>query len=97
MARLRTLVLALAVLSLVANLAAKTFAYQGDVHKSVRSGHSTAKRQQLERNPASWSIPVAVFVPPLWPEVSACAPVPSEPLLSADPDSCLFTRPPPSC
>ncbi len=89
--------LLLAALSLVVNLAGRTFAFDGDLHKTVRSGHITAKRQHMERDSASWSIPLAVFVPPLWPDVSERVAVASEPLVSVDLYSCLYNRPPPSC
>jgi len=96
LARLQTVILLSAVLFLVVNLAGRTFAYDGDQHKSARSGHGTAKRQHLERDSASWSIPLAVFVPPLWPEVSAHVATASEPVVPTCVDSCLYNRPPPS-
>lgn len=91
----RTAVLALSVLALVASLAGRTFAYQGDQHKAVSSGHVTPKRQKLERQAPAWSIPVAVFLPLLWTEFSESVTAPSDPLVSARPDSCLYKRPPP--
>ncbi len=86
-----------AAISLVVNLAGRTFAFEGDVHKTARSGHITAKRQHLDRDSVSWSIPLAVFVPPLWPAISEQVAVASEPLVSVDLYSCMYNRPPPSC
>ncbi len=97
MSRLHVLVLLFAVLSLVVNLAGRIFAYHCDQQKSVRANHGDAKRQHLERDSTSFSVPLAVFVPPLWPEVSSHVPAVSEPFISTDLDNSLFTRPPPIC
>lgn len=91
----RAAVLLLAVASLVASLAGRTFGYQGDQHTAVRSGHADPKHQKLERDLPAWSIPLAVFVPPLWSEVSSPVVAASEPLVPVDLDSCLYNRPPP--
>ena len=93
--RLGTAVLLLAVMSLVVTLAGRTFAYDGDLHKAVRSGPLDPKRQQLDRESPAWSIPVAVLIPPLWREVSARVAAASEPLVSLELYSCLYKRPPP--
>lgn len=90
------LILVFAALSLIANLAGRTFAYEGDQHKAVRSGHSDAKRQHLDRDSHDWSAPVAQFVPPLWRVVAAHVPPPHEPPVAAEVQIPLYNRPPPS-
>lgn len=93
----RTLVLWFAAVALVVSLAGRTFGNAGDQHKSVRAADGEAKRQHLDRDSAGWSVPQAVFVPQFWPEVSAHVPAASEPLVSLDPYSSLYNRPPPTC
>ncbi len=92
---LRLLVILLAALSLIVNLAGGTFVYQGEQHKAVCSGHADAKRQQLDRDSHGWSAPMARFVAPLWRVVAAHVPPPSEPAVAADVEAPLWNRPPP--
>ena len=97
LSRVRTLVLLFAALSLVVSLAGRTFDNEGERHTSVRSGSHQAKHKHLDRDSVTWTVPVALFVPPLWRAVAAHIPAPSEPLVSLEIYSSLYNRPPPSC
>ncbi len=94
-ARLSVMVVVFAALSLLVNLAGRTFVYDGELHKAVRSGHPDAKRQQLDRDSHGWSAPVAQIVPPLWRVVAAPVPPPGEPEVVADVQAPVWNRPPP--
>ncbi len=92
---LRIVVMVFAALSLLVNLAGRTFVYDGELHKAVRSGNADAARQQLDRDSQGWSVPVARFVPPLWRVVAAQVPPPGEPAVVVDVQAPLWNRPPP--
>jgi hypothetical protein len=88
---------AIAILSLAASLAGRTFQHTSDSHTAVRSGSPAAKLQHLDRDSHDWSAPAARFVPPLWRVVAAHVPPPHEPAVAAEVQISLYNRPPPSC
>lgn len=93
---LRVLV-AVAILSLAAGLAGRTFQHSSNSQTAVHSDSSPVKLQHLDRDSLSWSVPVARFLPPLWREVTAHVPAPQPPALAAGVHFSRYNRPPPSC
>lgn len=91
------MVVLLAIVSLVVSLAGRNFDHQCERHTSVHSGLHQAKHQHLDRDSVAWTVPVALFVPPLWRTVTVHVPPPSEPPVAVGIDSSLYNRPPPSC
>ncbi len=88
--------MALAILSLGASLAGRTFEHNSDSHAALRSGAPSAKLQHLDRDSQVWSVPVARFVPPLGRAVTAQFVPPPDPVIAADVQVSLYNRPPPS-
>ena len=93
----RTVVVCLAVISLVATLATRTFARSSNQTHTVQSSSSSPKIQHRHKDAYRWAVPLGSF-PLLWSSApSRRIAEEEEPFLSPHTDDCRYNRPPPVC
>ncbi len=96
LARAVRFIVVLTVLAMAASLTSKTVTLP-DLHgSSVQAGGESVKNQKFEGSGTEWSVPVAAYVPELWPVEVARVTVVAETLVSFQFDDSLYIRPPPA-